>query len=227
MPRKYVPKTRRLRKNYRKGKRRYAKRNMLSFSKAPIPNTFSAKLRYADYHTIDPDASGFAGSFVLSANGLWKPNITGTGHQPRGFDQWMTMFDHYTVVGSKVTVRYISVNNAEPLVVGVNLKDSFTTYVDKNDYEEGRNVRTQLINSNTNQEHKQLSMTFSARKFLGVSKPLSNHNIRGGANGNPSEQAYFHIWGAPLSANNAGSFKIQYWVDYLVVFTEPVQPSQS
>lgn len=225
MPKRYVRKTKARRFNRRK--RRYAKRNMLSFTKAPIPNRFAVKLRYADYHTIDPDVAGGAGVFVLSANGLYDPNITGVGHQPRGFDQWMTMFDHYTVVGAKVTVRYISVNNLEPLIVGLNLKDSSQTYVNKNDYEEGRNVRTQLINSKDNEEHKQLSLTFSAKKFLGISKPLSSTQIRGGATANPAEQAYFHIWGAPMTLNDAGSFKIQYWIDYLVVFTEPKQPSQS
>lgn len=225
MPKLYARKTKAPRK-YRR-KRRYAKRNMLSFTKAPIPNKFAVKLRYADYHTIDPQVAGGAGVFVLSANGLYDPNITGTGHQPRGFDQWMTMFDHYTVIGSKLTVRFISVNNAEPLVVGINCKDSSQTYLNKNDYEEGRNVRTTLINSNVNEEHKQLSLTCSTKKFLGISHPLSSTTVRGGANGNPSEQAYYHIWGAPLSNNDAGSFKIQYWIDYLVVFTEPKQPSQS
>lgn len=225
----YVKKTpkryRRKRRAYRK--KRYSKRRMLSLSKAPIPNKFATKLRYADYHTIDPGAAGIAGVFIISANGLFDPNITGVGHQPRGFDQWMTMFDHYTVIGSKITVRFISVNNTECLKVGVNLRDGTSTTQNPNDYEEGRNVKTQLINSNLNEEHRTIKLTFSAKKFLGISKPMSNGLVRGTSGANPSEQAYFHIWGAPLSNNDAGSFKIQYWIDYLVVFTEPKQPDQS
>lgn len=221
----YVSKAKKTRKRFHRRKRRYTK--SLVLSKAPIPNKFATKLRYADYQTIDPGTSGAAGVLVLSANGLYDPNITGVGHQPRGFDQWMTMFDHYTVIGAKLTVRFISVNNTEPLIVGINLKDNNTAYTDKNDYEEGRNLKTQLINSNANEEHRQLSLTFSAKKFLGISKPLAATLIRGSASANPTEQAYFHVWGAPMSSNDTGSFKVQYWIDYLAVFHEPKQPTQS
>lgn len=223
----YVSKTKKTRRRYHKGKKRYAKRRMLSFTKAPIPNKFATKLRYADQVNMDPGAAGVAAVLVLSANGLYDPNISQTGHQPRGFDQWMTMFDHYCVIGAKLTCRFISYSNTEPIIVGINLKDSETTYADKVDYEEGRNCRTQLINSNANEDHRQLSLTFSTKKFLGITHPLSSSVARGSATANPTEGAYFHVWGAPFGTGDVGPFKIQYWIDYLVVFHEPKQPAMS
>lgn len=44
---------------------------------------------------------------------------------------------------------------------------------------------------------------------------------------NPSENAYFHCWAAPTNAVDVESIFYQAVIDYLVVFTEPKQPTQS
>lgn len=234
MPRKYVPKSRKLRKVMYKRKRRYAKRKVLSFTKAPMPNKFATKLRYHESITIDPANLGFAGTHVFSHNGIYDPNITGVGHQPRGFDQLMPMYDHYTVIGSKITVSFTSAGIAGaggPLIVGVAVKDSPTTNPDVNDYMEGRNVVSRILNrSSTSAESHSITLTktCSTRKFLGVSKPLANALIRGDIGNNPNEQAYYHLFAALVTGTaDAPVIEASVVIDYLVVFTEPKQPAQS
>lgn len=233
MPSKYVPKTRKLRRTYRKAKKRYVKRNMLSFTKAPMPNKFATKLRYSETFTINPGIGGFAGVQVFSHNGLYKPNITSSGHQPRGFDQLMTMYDHYTVIGSKLTVTYSNAGAGAggTLLVGIACKDGPVVFVDKNDYMEGRNVvsRALLRSSVQDEPHAvTLSKTCSTRKFLGVSKPLANALIRGDFTTNPSEQAYYHLFASIMTGTaDATQIECSVVIDYLVVLTEPKQPSQS
>lgn len=234
MARKYVPKTRKLRRTYNKNKRRYAKRSMLSFTKAPMPNKFATKLRYHEAFTIDPGTAGFAGTYVISHNGLTDPNITGSGHQPRGFDQIMPMYDHYTVIGSKITVTFTSAGIAGsggPLLVGIACKDSSVTSVDVNDYMEGRNVVSRVLNrSATSAESHSviLSKHCSTKKFLGISAPLANTVIRGDVSGNPAEQAYYHLFAAIVTGTaDAPVVEASVVIDYLVVFSEPKQPSQS
>ena len=78
-------------------------RNAFNPYSGPAKFKSRTTLRYADYFTLNPVASGFA-VYVLSANGMFDPNISGVGHQPRGFDQWMTMYKRYTVIGSKITI---------------------------------------------------------------------------------------------------------------------------
>ncbi len=61
------------------------------------PQTLIRKLRYCDRLEIDPGASSALGEHFFSCVGLFDPDITGTGHQPMGFDQYMALYDHYQV----------------------------------------------------------------------------------------------------------------------------------
>lgn len=212
-------------------RRKTYKRRNLVLSKAPIPNRFAAKLRYAQSGAINPDIGGIPGIQLFNASSCYDPDTTGVGHQPRGFDQWMTMFDHFTVIGSKITVTYSLVAQSadRTVMTGVNLKDFTTTPTDKNDYMEGRNVRSCLLSGGATGDARKcsLTMTYSPKKFLSISKPMSDASIKGGAGGNPSENAYFHCWAAPTGSADIESIAYQVVIDYLVVFTEPKQPSQS
>lgn len=228
MPPKYVKKTK---KNYRRTRRsNYRKRKMLSFTKAPMPNKFATKLRYVSYSNIDGGA-GVPGVHLVRANCLYDPDQTLVGHQPRGFDQIMTMYDHFVVIGSRITVDFVTNSGTahSPFVVGIALKDSSAT-TDTNSYQEGRNVVTKVMRTTTATSGGQrltLSKTFSARKFLGRSKPLSDPELKGSASSSPLEQAVFHIFYAPLSTTDLLPITVQYRIDYLAVFIEPKQPAQS
>lgn len=227
MPRKYVSRKKR---TTTKRRRKYTRKS-LSFSKAPIPNKFAAKLRYSEYVTVDPAAGGISGVHVWNASSCYDPNTTGVGHQPRGFDQWMSMFDHFVVVGCKITATFCLVNQTidRAATCGISLKDSPATNPDYNDYMEGRNVTSRLITGGARSDARTvtLSKTYSPRKFLSITKPLSSQLIRGSAQSNPSENAYFHTWIAPAGTVDMDGCTIQVVIDYLVVFVEPKNPAQS
>jgi len=222
--------TRRARPRRRAARR---SRKIGSFNKAPMPNSFGSKLRYNELSVISPGVAGIPGVKVMSANGLYDPNITGVGHQPRGFDQLMQMYDHFVVIGSKITCTFTTVyNTAFPaMVCGINLKDSATIYTDPNDYQEGRNVVTRTIRGTSTTSETSMctiSKTFSCKKFLGRSHPLSDAQLKGDVGNNPAEQAYFHVWAAPLDGStDTSNIRVNIRVDYLTIFIEPRQPSQS
>ena len=60
-------------------------------------------LRY--FPEIDQKYRSRENQFV--ANGAFDPNLTGVGHQPRGFDQFMAGYETFTVTGSKISVNFV------------------------------------------------------------------------------------------------------------------------
>lgn len=201
-----------------------------------MPNKFSCKFRYAGEATINPGVAGIAGVHVISANGIYDPDITATGHQPRGFDQLMTMYDHYVVVGAKIKVTFmyqysLSYYNHE---VGINLKDTNTVHSDKNDYLEGRNFTSSVMPAFTagtaagTAPMRTLSYKSSTKKFLGRSNVMSDPELKGGITSNPTEGLFFHVWAAPSNSSvDQEAIGIRYTIDYLVMLIEPKLPSQS
>lgn len=60
----------------------------------------SATLKYVDFYTLDPGSAN--DSYVFALNGLYDPNVTGSGHQPSNFDLLMTAYVKYCVHTCKV-----------------------------------------------------------------------------------------------------------------------------
>jgi len=73
-----------------------------------FPPKFKKRLVYSETSLTVASTSGSSNSYFFSANGLFDPNTTGTGHQPMGFDQMMLMYEQYTVFASKITVEFIN-----------------------------------------------------------------------------------------------------------------------
>lgn len=59
---------------------------------APVPRMKKVTLKYTEEVTLNP-ASGTTAMYRFRANDLFDPNYESTGHQPRGFDQWMGFYN--------------------------------------------------------------------------------------------------------------------------------------
>lgn len=63
----------------------------------------TAHLRYVDTVTIDPGAASIL-KHTFSANGLFDPDITSTGHQPLMYDEYSALYKQYRVISSKIKI---------------------------------------------------------------------------------------------------------------------------
>lgn len=197
--------------------------------KSPMPIKFCTKLRYSDYMLLDPGATGITGVNVFSANSLYDPDRTNAGHQPRGFDQLIQFYDHYTVIGAQITATFsMTDSNTYAQIAGVCLRDGVATDNDPNDYLEQGTVRSAVVQKQSGGGNsKVLTMRFSPKKFLGRSKPLADSQLKGSSSSSPSEEAFFHCFTAPMESVNAGAVSLYVVIDYIAVFTEPKDIAQS
>ncbi len=73
-----------------------------------LPNTRRVTLKYTNFHLNSVTDIPAAGYFVFNyaGNGLFDPDITGVGGQPRGFDQLAALYRRYYVIKSNIEVSF-------------------------------------------------------------------------------------------------------------------------
>lgn len=188
--------------------------------KSPVPRTMMTKMKYVSSFAIDP-ALGVVGVRVFSTNGLYDPDITGVGHQPRGFDQLMALYDHYTVCGSKISVQFSPRNNSTiPQTVGVALRDNATAEVDILDYLEQGYVKSTSLSPNSGYRSI-INYKCNPRRWLGYKDTRDADNLKGTASANPTEQAYWHVFTEPIEGVDAQAVYCRATIEYILLLTEP------
>lgn len=208
-----------------------------------FPSKKLIRLRYCTEVNINPPASGNVVAHYFNANGMYDPDHTGTGHQPLGYDQWATIYDHYTVLGAKIHVQQTPNGTADtqsaflPGVFGVFIDDDTSlSYTKVSEVIESKqngamgSYRSygypQTLTSGTNPN---IVKKFSTKKFFGVRDVVGKHDYRGSFIGsNPSETAYFVLWaGAPDGAQDVPSMTFMVTIEYIAMCTEPKYIAQS
>lgn len=205
-----------------------------SIPRGVFPLSIMKKLRYCDTISMNPAAANRV-YHAFRCNNIYDPDLTGTGHQPRGFDQMALFYNHYSVVGSKITVRYIPTvaksTNSTPSWLWVTTSTSSdplaSEAVDSTLWEGGMwKNRTVVRGGDDNNTIKipTTSASFSAKKFFKCKSIVGNTPYRAAVTGAPTEEAYFTIYTQSCApSTDAPSYDFEVTVDYIVVFTEPKQ----
>lgn len=214
------------RKRKKKSTTRGSTGRVVSFNSAtPLPNRFKATFRYVEPDIeLIPIASPGTNEYVYSMNGMYDPNITGVGHQPAGFDQLMTMYDHYVVIATKAIVTILNSDDNHGALVALDLRDTSTSLGDiRVAIESGTCKYVTLGNDRNSKSQQTISYNINPNKFLGRSKPLSDPELKGGATFNPPEQCYLHICTTALRQDQSTGEKLVLNVvlEYTAIMIEP------
>lgn len=214
-------------------KRKYKKRRGRRRRRVPralraIPPKMTVKMIYNQQTNLDPNI-GTAGVHKFRANGLYDPDVTLAGHQPRTFDQFMALYDHFTVIGSRIKVQFVNTDTSYDHVVGVALLDTTTSKTNINDYLESDYEQHRVLSvSGGGSNHTTINMKCNPNKFLGRSHPLADSQLKGSASADPTEQAVWHLFDQTINDSvNGGKVYFVATVEYIVVLQEPKIPSQS
>lgn len=209
-------------------KRRKRARPIPGTMRPGAPSILFRKLRYTGIASLSLVATG-AASHLWTANGLFDPDITGTGHQPRNFDQIMTQYDHYTVLGSKVTLD--CVNNqatSQGVIIASTMQDDNVSLTSLDDLMEYPKRRHKILTGGAGGFNKtRFTQSYSCKKYFHT-KPLSDSNQQGSVASNPSEGAFFGVYAHTVdNAIGTGTVDVMVTIDYIVAFQEVKQPVKS
>lgn len=193
----------------------------------PNPNTFGARLQAGMYGTGFPRMMHFthvyAQSLILtsttgaeftqqfSTNGLYDPDITGTGVQPAYFDQLTPIYDHYTVFKSRFKYTFLTDTDA-----------NVVAYID--DDTSGAGTISAALQQPSSKfavvpalrvDPTTVSLDWDAKQYFG-GNIFDNDDLQGSASANPVEQSYFTvIFKAQNSSSTCilrGIVQVEYWV---------------
>jgi len=183
-----------------------------------------------NYHTnIDLfcGASGVVGNYIFAANGLYDPDITGTGHQPMGFDQMMVFYYHYCVLSAKITVNARN-NGTFPGYAAISRNGSNTAVTVSDDLVEAGNIEYRLVNTTSAvPNHQIIKLDMDISKFSGVDDLTDDDTRQGSSSANPTDVEYFHVsWWSPFTATSF-TCNFDVLIEFEVLFLEPKKPSAS
>lgn len=194
-----------------------------------FPKTATIKLRYVGEFSLNPGL-GVYSTQVYTANGMYDPNITGLGHQPSNFDKWIAQYDHYTIVGSKITCQYVpsTLSNVVPGVLGCLVSDNgarvsgmanLSDLLEQPGANRAHPMTVGIINGPATGK---LTATFSASKFFGKPKAgvLGDHQLRGSVGANPPDQAFYEIYLYSANGNDPGECAFIVTLEYTAIMSE-------
>lgn len=161
------------------------------------------------------------GVYVFAANGLFDPNITGTGHQPLGFDQYMALYNEYIVFGSTIKV-IVQNSNTVCAIAGIFLEDYGTTDTNMSKYIENGNGHYLVLGAkDSGEDVKTLTHRADVKKFS-TQDVLASDAFTGYSTANPTDTHFYHVVIAPLDAStDLGACNFSVEIRYDVLFRDP------
>nr|AGA18379.1 hypothetical protein [uncultured marine virus] len=182
-------------------------------------------MRYSDQFSIDATAAGTPGTYIFSANGLHDPNITGTGHQPRGYDQLMAMYRHYEVLEALIEVWADPSDSTAAGLLTLSVRSSNTPVALRDDMIEHRTAITKaMAPSGGGPGVIYTKIAVKPSQFLGLK---SDDTVRGAEGFNPASPVYFHVNTMRLAGGDQDEVFCQARITYKVKLSEPKEPVRS
>lgn len=205
-------------KSYGKKKSTYNKTKVNAGLGFPKRMTMTHK-----YHEIISLNStlGAIAKHSMVCNGMYDPNATGTGHQPMFFDQMSALYNHYTVIGSKIRVVMSkgATSGTTPIVVGTYINDDTTSVPsDINSLLEQTSTKYMIINENA-VNNTVITRKWSAKKAFGGSV-LANDELQGTSGANPVEQQTYTLFAAPMDSSSTIAIYVEVFIEYIAVWKE-------
>lgn len=204
-------------------KRTKAKRRTLKFNKSQallgngLPKSVVINHKYHSYFQLTSTVGSTANQ-QFTCNGMTDPDISGGGHQPMNFDQLAALYNHYTVIGSKIIFRISQAATTNgPMLLSYFINDDNTITPAGDSLAEQSTSKTVSIPTGSNNIYT-LRGKWSAKKFFRGSI-MGNTDLRGNASNNPAEASLYTITAYnPLGGTS--TVNIEVFIQYIAVWTE-------
>lgn len=179
-------------------------------------------LNYYSSGVVISGASGSANAQVFSINGLFDPDITGSGGQPMSFDQAMSFFNHYTVHSARIRCTLANDSASLRATAGLFVSGSATVTTSVETLLENGDGAVQMLEfAGAMGSSCSFTRKVNCGRFQSVDDVMDDPNMRGDSASNPTEQMYFHL--VVFNNTTAATVQCEYnaIIEYDATFHEP------
>lgn len=194
------------------------------FRQGIVRNKRMVTMRYYFYKTHSALTAVIKQQF--RANGLFDTDLTGVGAQPRGFDQFMLLYDNYAVTSAKITLNIRNPLNRRTSLFGIRVSDDAAEFdTTAQDIVENKGGTFRFIN---NMEKGSTIMKFSVnvRKFFGYRGDIGGitddaAEFQGTAGTDPVKLVYFTLSSVRATATDNDPLDVNGFIDFRVMLINP------
>lgn len=160
----------------------------------PFPAVAYARLRYSEVVSLNPSA-GVPAVNLFRAGSIYDPNQSGAGHQPYGHDTYATIYNHYKVIRSVITMQPTQKLDG---MFGISLKDDTTVEGNYNTIREAKGTRFAVMSSQ--------GESVKVMQFYNANAIMKNTDATDANFGsNPADDVFFCAWSEAFSSTNEPS----------------------
>lgn len=187
-----------------------------------FPKTLRMSHKYNDLITLTSNG-GAQVNHNFSANGMYDPDVTGVGHQPMYFDQMTALYNHYTVIGSRIKYVCMSdsvVQGGAQIALYLNDDSGVVPTISSGSIFEQPSSKAIMMPAGSNERFTR-ELNFSAKKTFGGRSGdfVSNSLFRGSSVSNPTDQEMFTLSIRGINLANV-TIDVQVFIEYICIWSE-------
>lgn len=203
--------------------------------KMPVRVRYPCIMKYSETFQLSTGTAGVMGTQqVMTLNCLYDPNVTGTGHQPYGYDQLVTLYKAYKVNAVKVTLLWSHPSTSAlmgaytmyPALGGLSL-----TGLSVDASTEQPNVSTTVVTSGGGNTTVEQNIYIPLYKIFGVSKDefkdesYMSNLVTSAAQ--PTNQCYLAFAVGSFAGDAGATCECQCTIEYYSIWSSRQTQSQS
>jgi len=199
--------------------------NLSKGSSSGIPNRLFVKFKYSDTYT----QTTTTGMNVrqMRGNGLYDPDYSGVGHQPRLFDQFASLYNDYRVHAVKFRATFGTTTSNVIYICGIGYHGSLAqTPSDITELKESKACKSRIARS---EKITTLTWYLPMTKIFGRSKATiqGEKDYAAGFGANPNVVGGLFTCIQNIDETTSTDFKVMYELTYLCELNNTVLVSES
>lgn len=192
-----------------------------------LSDSMFVKLTYCDDVAITGGVLAYM-SYIYRGNSLYDPDLTGVGHQPLYFDQYINLYARYRVLGSKIQIDVINSNGGSALFYVVEPNTDISSITDiATLYEQARSGAPKIVPI-AQRVASRMKKYASTRKIMGLVKSqVFDDDFAGTSGSNPIQLWYWNLLFASTDQTTVPSGRFIIKITYFCQFYDRVFQTQS